>query len=54
MKVLGLSTSMDKVVAIGCKEISRVNNILVLSLIPNLKYHHCIQAHTCIKKLNIN
>ena len=33
----GLLPSLDKVVAVGCKEIFRVNNNLVLSSIPNLK-----------------
>ena len=54
-KFLGLSPSLDKVVAVGCKEIFRVNNNLVLSSIPNPKYHYCKQAHMCNKEnLNIN
>ena len=55
MGVFGLLPSLDQVVAVGCKEIFRVNNNLVLSSIPNLKYHDCKQAHTCNKEnLNIN
>ena len=48
--VFGLSPSLDKLVAVGCKEIFRVNNNLVLSSIPNPKCHDCKQAHMCNRK----